>query len=167
VDKSIVSPKSAFEVNTFGTLNILDSALESDVQLVIYASSSEAYGSAQYVPMDEKHPLNPGSPYAASKAAADRLCFSYYNTYGLPVVVVRSFNTYGPRMRLDDGRVVPNLLQQALRHEPLTVYGDGSQTRSFCYVDDLIEGLVRLLFSAEHRPVNLGNPDGDHNPGLR
>lgn len=160
VDKSIVSPRSAFEINTFGTLNILDSALESDVQLVIYASSSEAYGSAQYVPMDEKHPLNPGSPYAASKAAADRLCFSYYNTYGLPVVVVRSFNTYGPRQsNTGYAAVIPKFITRAMRNLPPIIYGDGKQTRDYMYIEDAVRAYDLTLNSYERllgRAINFG-----------
>src|SRR4030066_346922 len=91
--------KNGYYVKILGTFNILDSALENNIEPVVYASTSEVYGSAKYVPMDEDHPLNPASPYAASKAAADRLCFSYYNTYKLPVVIVRCFNTYGPRQK--------------------------------------------------------------------
>jgi len=96
--------------------------------------------------------------YDEAKRFAEALTMAYHRFHGLNTGIVRIFNTYGPRMRLDDGRVVPNFLQQALRREPLTVYGDGSQTRSFTYVDDLIEGIYRLLMSEVHEPVNIGNP---------
>jgi dTDP-glucose 4,6-dehydratase len=93
-----------------------------------------------------------------AKRLAEALTMAYHGAHEIDTRIVRIFNTYGPRMHLDDGRVVPNFLQQALKGEPLTVYGDGSQTRSFCYIDDLIEGIVRLLYSDEHQPVNIGNP---------
>jgi len=96
--------------------------------------------------------------YDEAKRFAEALTMAYHRFHGLDTRIVRIFNTYGPRMRIDDGRVVPNFIQQALRKEPLTIYGDGSQTRSFCYVDDLIDGIYKLLLSDEHYPVNLGNP---------
>lgn len=160
VDKSIIDPRYVFEVNTFGTLNILDSALENDVELVIYASSSEVYGSAQYVPMDEKHPLNPASPYAASKAAADRLCFAYYNTYKLPVVIVRCFNTYGPRQS-DTGyaAAIPKFIRRVMQGLPPVVYGDGKQTRDYMYVKDAVKAYNLVLNSYENpvgKTINFG-----------
>jgi len=160
VDKSIVSPRSTFEVNTLGTLNILDAALENEVELLVYASSSEAYGSAQYVPIDEKHPLNPASPYAASKAAADRLCFSYYSTYKLPVVIIRSFNTYGPRQaRIGYTAVIPKFIKRLLRGLPPIIYGDGKQTRDYMYVEDAVRAYDLVLNSYERllgQAVNFG-----------
>lgn len=160
VDKSIINPRYVFEVNTFGTLNILDSALENDVELVIYASSSEAYGSAQYVPMDEKHPLNPASPYAASKTAADRLCFAYYNTYKLPVVIVRCFNTYGPRQS-DAGyaAAIPKFIRRVMQSLPPVIYGDGKQTRDYMYVKDAVKAYDLVLNSYENlvgKAINFG-----------
>ena len=160
VDKSIIAPRQTFEVNTFGTLNILDSALENDVELVIYASSSEVYGSAQYVPMDEKHPLNPASPYAASKAAADRLCFAYYNTYKLPIVIVRCFNTYGPRQS-DTGyaAAIPKFIRRVMQGLPPIIYGDGKQTRDYMYIKDAVNAYDLVLNSHENltgRIVNFG-----------
>jgi len=146
VDRSIIEPRHTFEVNTLGTLNVLDAALENDVELVVYASTSEVYGSAKYVPMDEDHPLNPASPYAATKAAADRLCFSYYNTYKLPVVIVRCFNTYGPRQK-DAGyaAVIPKFLRKALAGLPPIIYGDGKQTRDYMYVKDTVKAYKLVL----------------------
>lgn len=160
VDKSIMLPRSTFEVNTLGTLNVLDAALEKDVELVVYASSSEAYGSAQYVPIDEKHPLNPASPYAASKAAADRLCFSYHNTYRLPIVIVRSFNTYGPRQaRIGYTAVIPRFIRRLLRGLPPIIYGDGTQTRDLMYVEDTVRAYDLVLSSYKKlvgKAVNFG-----------
>jgi len=160
VDKSIIAPRYTFEANTFGTLNVLDSALENDVELVIYASSSEVYGSAQYVPMDEKHPLNPASPYAASKAAADRLCFAYYNTYKLPVVIVRCFNTYGPRQS-DTGyaAAIPKFIRRVMQGLPPVIYGDGKQTRDYMYIKDAVKAYDLVLNSYENllgKAINFG-----------
>lgn len=160
VDRSIIEPRHTFEVNTFGTLNMLDAALENNVELLVYASSSEVYGSAKYVPMNEDHPLNPASPYAASKAAADRLCFSYYNTYKLPVVVVRCFNTYGPRQR-DWGyaSAIPKFIRRVLSNLPPVIYGDGEQTRDYMYIKDAVNAYKLILKSYENvvgKAVNFG-----------
>ena len=160
VDRSIIEPRHTFEVNTLGTLNILDTALENNTELVVYASTSEVYGSAQRVPMNEDHPLNPASPYAASKAAADRLCFSYYNTYKLPVVIVRCFNTYGPRQR-DAGyaAAIPKFIDRALAGMPLVIYGDGKQTRDYMYVKDTVNAYKLVLGSYEKvlgKAINFG-----------
>jgi UDP-glucose 4-epimerase len=160
VDRSIVEPRYTFEVNTLGTLNILDAALENNIELVVYASSSEVYGSAKYIPMNEDHPLNPASPYAASKAAADRLCFSYHNTYKLPVVVVRCFNTYGPRQR-DWGyaAAIPRFIRRALSDLPPVIYGDGKQTRDYMYIKDAVNAYKLILKSYENvvgKAVNFG-----------
>jgi len=160
VDRSIIEPRRTFDVNTFGTLNILDAALENNVELVAYASTSEVYGSALYAPMDENHPLNPASPYAASKAAADRLCFSYYNTYKLPVVIVRCFNTYGPRQK-DSGyaAAIPKFLRKALTRLPPIIYGDGLQTRDYMYVKDTVKAYKLVMNSYEKvlgQTINFG-----------
>lgn len=160
VDRSIIEPRRTFDVNTFGTLNILDAALENNVELVAYASTSEVYGSALYAPMDENHPLNPASPYAASKAAADRLCFSYYNTYKLPVVIVRCFNTYGPRQK-DSGyaAAIPKFLRKALTRFPPIIYGDGLQTRDYMYVKDTVKAYKLVMNSYEKvlgQTINFG-----------
>jgi dTDP-glucose 4,6-dehydratase len=128
----------------------------------LLASTSEVYGDPLEHPQKETYwghvdPVGPRSMYDEAKRFAEALTMSYFHAHELDTRIVRIFNTYGPRMRLDDGRVVPNLLQQALRGEPLTIFGDGTQTRSFCYVDDLIDGINRLLLSDIHTPVNIGN----------
>ena len=160
VDKSIVDPKYTFEVNTLGTLNVLDVALENNIKQVVYASSSEVYGSALSVPMDESHPLNPASPYAASKAAADRLCFSYYNTYGLNVAIVRNFNTFGPRQRSTGyGGVIPIFIKRVLQGLPPVIYGDGKQTRDYMYIMDALRAYDLVIQSGDSmagRAVNFG-----------
>lgn len=127
------------------------------------ASTSEIYGDPLEHPQTETYwghvdPIGPRSVYDEAKRFAEALTMAYHRFHNVNTRIVRIFNTYGPRMHVDDGRVVPNFLQQALRGQPLTIYGDGSQTRSFCYVDDLIEGIYRLLLSDEHGPVNIGNP---------
>lgn len=160
VDRSIIEPRHTFDVNTLGTLNVLDTALENDVELVVYASSSEVYGSAKYVPMDEDHPLNPASPYAATKAAADRLCFSYFNTYKMPVVVVRCFNTYGPRQK-DSGyaAAIPKFLRRAIAGLPPIIYGDGKQTRDYMYVKDTVKAYKLILKHYDNvlgKAINFG-----------
>jgi len=128
------------------------------------ASTSEIYGNPEIHPQAESYwgrvdPIGPRSVYDEAKRFAEAITMAYHRTHGIDTRIARIFNTYGPRMRRDDGRAVPNFISQALAGHPLTVYGDGSQTRSFCYVDDLIEGLYRLLLSDLHEPVNLGNPD--------
>ncbi|MBI4731608.1 MAG: SDR family oxidoreductase [Chloroflexi bacterium] len=128
----------------------------------LLASTSEIYGDPLEHPQRETYwghvdPIGPRSMYDEAKRFAEALTMSYFYTHKLDTRIVRIFNTFGPRMRVDDGRVAPNFVQQALHSEPLTIFGDGSQTRSFCYVDDLIEGIYRLLLSDEHLPVNLGN----------
>jgi UDP-glucose 4-epimerase len=160
VDRSIMEPRRTFDVNTVGTLNILDSALENDIELVAYASTSEVYGSAKYTPMDEDHPLNPASPYAASKSAADRLCFSYFNTYRLPVVIVRCFNTYGPRQKGSGyAAAIPKFIRRALEGLPPVIYGDGKQTRDYMYVKDTVSAYKSILGSYSNvlgKAINFG-----------
>jgi dTDP-glucose 4,6-dehydratase len=129
----------------------------------LLASTSEVYGDPLEHPQTESYwghvdPVGPRSMYDEAKRFAEAMTMAYRQMHGLDTRIARIFNTYGPRMSLADGRVVPNLLQQALRGDSLTIYGDGNQTRSFCYVDDLIEGIDRLLFSEEYLPVNIGNP---------
>jgi dTDP-glucose 4,6-dehydratase len=129
----------------------------------LLASTSEVYGDPLEHPQSEDYwgnvnPVGPRGVYDESKRFAEALCMAYYRYHGVETRVARIFNTYGPRMRLDDGRVVPNFLRQAVLGEPLTVYDEGTRTRSFCYVSDLVEGMVRLLMSGEVYPVNLGNP---------
>ncbi len=157
---SYVAPDSYVDTNIKGTLNICQAAKENGNIRLIHTSTSEVYGTAQYVPIDENHPMQPQSPYSATKIAADAMAMSFYNAFGLPVTIARPFNTYGPRMHPDDGRVVSNFIVRALRGEPLAVYGDGNQTRSFCYVDDLVKALITFMGSEPGftGPVNLGNP---------
>jgi len=150
--------KSYIDTNITGTYNVLNSAKINNVSKTIITSTSEVYGTAQKVPILENHPLSAQSPYAASKIAADQLAISYYKSFEMPVKLVRPFNTYGPRMRVKDGRAVCNFICQAEQGENITIYGDGSQTRSFCYVDDLVIGIIKLIYSGENMPVNLGNP---------
>ncbi|MGA9532152.1 MAG: UDP-glucuronic acid decarboxylase family protein [Anaerolineales bacterium] len=155
-------PIQTLKVGGLGTHNALGVARVHGARFLL-ASTSEVYGDPQEHPQSEDYwghvdPIGPRSVYDEAKRFAEAMTMAYHRYHDLDTRIVRIFNTYGPRMRLDDGRVVPNFIVQALRGEPLTVYGDGSQTRSFGYVDDLIEGLYRLLMSDYHLPVNLGNP---------
>src|SRR4030081_194767 len=135
VEKSIEAGASEFvTTNVEGTQILLAAIREAPIERFILFSSSEVYGTAQYAPMDEEHPLNPRSPYAATKAGADRLAYSYYTTYDLPIVIVRPFNNYGPRQHPE--KVVPRFITQALADEPLTVHGDGHASRDWLYVGD-------------------------------
>jgi UDP-glucose 4-epimerase len=160
VDKSMFDSEQTCSVNLIGTLNVLDASLENDVELLVYASSSEVYGSAQYTPMDEKHEMNPASPYAASKAGADRLCYAYHNSFRLPVVVVRCFNTYGPRqVDLGYSAVIPKFIRRAIRGVPPVIYGDGKQTRDYMYVKDAVKGYDSVFKSHERllgQAINFG-----------
>jgi dTDP-glucose 4,6-dehydratase len=140
VEKSIADGASEFvTTNVEGTQILLDAIRRTPVERFVLVSSSEVYGTAEYAPMDEEHPLNPRSPYAATKAGADRLAYSYFVTYGLPIVVVRPFNNYGPRQHPE--KVVPRFVTQALRGEPLTIHGDGHATRDWLYVEDDAEAI--------------------------
>ena len=155
-------PIQTMKAGALGTHNTLGVARAQKARFLL-ASTSEIYGDPLEHPQTEAYwghvdPIGIRSVYDEAKRFAEALTMAYHRAHDIDTRVVRIFNTYGPRMHLDDGRVVPNFLQQALRGEPLTVYGDGSQTRSFCYVDDLIEGIVHLLYSDEHHPVNIGNP---------
>jgi len=155
-------PIQTLKAGALGTHNTLGVA-RAHQACYLLASTSEIYGDPLEHPQAESYwghvdPIGIRSVYDEAKRFAEALTMAYHRFHGLDTRIVRIFNTYGPRMHLDDGRVVPNFLQQALCGKPLTVYGDGSQTRSFCYVDDLIEGIVRLLYSDEHEPVNIGNP---------
>lgn len=155
-------PIQTMKAGALGTHNTLGVAKAHNARFLL-ASTSEIYGDPLEHPQKETYwghadPIGVRSVYDEAKRFAEALTMAYHRYHGVNTRIVRIFNTYGPRMRLDDGRVVPNFIQQALRGEPLTVYGDGSQTRSFCFVDDLIEGLYRLLLSDEHYPVNVGNP---------
>jgi len=144
VEKSIEAGASEFvTTNVEGTQILLDAVRETPVERFILFSSSEVYGTAQYEPMDEEHPLNPRSPYAATKAGADRLAYSYYVTYGLPIVIVRPFNNYGPRQHPE--KVVPRFITQALADEPLTIHGDGHASRDWLFVDDDAEAVEAVI----------------------
>jgi dTDP-glucose 4,6-dehydratase len=155
-------PIQTMKAGALGTHNTLGVAKAHGARFLL-ASTSEIYGDPLEHPQKETYwghvdPVGPRSMYDEAKRFAEALTMAYHRTHDVDTRIVRIFNTYGPRMHLDDGRALPNFLQQALRGEALTVYGDGSQTRSFCYVDDLIDGICRLLFSDEHKPVNIGNP---------
>ena len=155
-------PIQTLKVGALGTHKALGLARAKGARFLL-ASTSEVYGDPLVHPQPESYwgnvnPIGPRGVYDEAKRFAEAITMAYRRVHGLETRIVRIFNTYGPRMRLNDGRVVPNFIGQALRGEPLTVYGDGSQTRSFCYVDDLVEGIVRLLHSDEAEPVNLGNP---------
>lgn len=155
-------PIQTLKVGSLGTHNALGLALAKGARLLL-ASTSEVYGDPQVHPQTEDYwghvnPIGPRGVYDEAKRFAEAMVMAYHRSHGVDTRIVRIFNTYGPRMRLNDGRVVPNFIGQALRGEPLTVYGDGSQTRSFCFASDLIEGIYRLLMSDEVEPVNIGNP---------
>jgi dTDP-glucose 4,6-dehydratase len=156
-------PIQTLKVGSLGTHNALGLAKLKKARFLV-ASTSEVYGDPEVHPQREDYwghvnPIGPRGCYDESKRFAEAIVMAYHRAHGVDTRIIRIFNTYGPRMRLDDGRVLPNFMGQALRGEPLTVYGDGSQTRSFCYVDDLVEGIDRLLGKDFHEPVNLGNPD--------
>ncbi|GAB4520885.1 MAG: SDR family oxidoreductase [Anaerolineae bacterium] len=155
-------PIQTLKVGALGTHKALGLAKAKGARFLL-ASTSEVYGDPLVHPQPETYwgnvnPIGPRGVYDEAKRFAEAMTMAYHRVHGVQTRIVRIFNTYGPRMRLDDGRVVPNFIGQALRGQPLTVYGDGSQTRSFCYVDDLVDGIIRLLHSDEVEPVNLGNP---------
>ena len=156
-------PIQTLKVGSLGTLNSLGLAKAKGARF-IFASTSEVYGDPLVSPQPEGYwgnvnPVGPRGVYDEAKRFSEALVMAYHRYHGVATRLPRIFNTYGPRMRLNDGRALPNFITQALRGEPLTVYGDGSQTRSFCYVSDLVDGLLRLLDSDFSDPVNIGNPD--------
>lgn len=154
VDRSITEPEVFMTTEFLGTFNILEGCRKHDVRL-IHVSTCEVYGTAETIPMEETHPLNPRSPYAASKCGADRLCYSYYVTYSLPVIIVRPFNNYGPRQHTE--KLIPNFITRALRNKPLPVYGKGEATRDWLYVGDCVDALVRLMnLKAYGEAINIG-----------
>jgi dTDP-glucose 4,6-dehydratase len=151
------------KVGSYGTINLLEVARNSGAKF-LHASTSECYGDPEVHPQPESYwgnvnPIGPRSVYDESKRFSEAAVMAYHRYYGVDTHMVRIFNTYGPRLQPTDGRVISNLMMQALRGEDLTVFGDGSQTRSFCYVSDLIDGILRLSKSDEHLPVNIGNPE--------
>lgn len=156
-------PIQTLKVGSLGIHNCLGLARTKNARVLI-ASTSEVYGDPEVHPQKESYwgnvnPIGPRGVYDEAKRFQEAMTMAYHTYHGVETRIVRIFNTYGPRMRLNDGRVLPAFIGQALRGEDLTVFGDGSQTRSFCYVDDLIEGIVRLLHSDYAEPVNIGNPD--------
>lgn len=156
-------PIQTLKVGSLGTHNLLGLARAKGARMLI-ASTSEVYGDPNVNPQPEEYwgnvnPVGPRGVYDEAKRFQEAITMAYHTFHGVETRIVRIFNTYGPRMRLNDGRVLPAFIGQALRGEDLTVFGDGSQTRSFCYVDDLIEGIYRLLQSDYASPVNIGNPD--------
>jgi dTDP-glucose 4,6-dehydratase len=156
-------PIPTLKVGSLGTHNTLGLAKAKNARFLL-ASTSEVYGDPEQHPQKESYwghvnPIGIRGVYDEAKRFAEAMTMAYHRFHSVNTRIVRIFNTYGERMRLDDGRVLPNLMGQALRQEPLTVYGDGSQTRSFCYVADLVEGILRLLAADFHEPVNLGNPN--------
>ncbi len=156
-------PIQTLKVGAMGTHNLLGLALSKKARILV-ASTSEVYGDPMVHPQTEEYwgnvnPVGPRGVYDEAKRYQEAITMAYHTFHGLETRIIRIFNTYGPRMRLNDGRVLPAFIGQALRGEDLTVFGDGSQTRSFCYVDDLVEGIYRLLLSDYPHPVNIGNPD--------
>ena len=156
-------PLHTLKVGSYGTHNALGLAKFKRARFLL-ASTSEVYGDPDVHPQHEEYwgnvnPVGPRGVYDEAKRYSEAMTMAYHRQQGVDTHIVRIFNTYGPRMRRNDGRAIPNFLSQALHGKPLTVFGDGSQTRSFCYVDDLIEGIFRLTMSDEHMPVNIGNPN--------
>ncbi|RYE24736.1 MAG: SDR family oxidoreductase [Sphingobacteriales bacterium] len=155
-------PIQTLKVSSLGTHNLLGLAKSKGARMLV-ASTSEVYGDPLVHPQQEEYwgnvnPIGPRGVYDEAKRFMESITMAYHNYHQLETRIIRIFNTYGPRMRLDDGRALPTFMSQALRGEDVTVYGDGSQTRSFCYVSDLVDGIYRLLLSDYHKPVNIGNP---------
>lgn len=156
-------PIQTLKVGSLGTHNALGLAKAKNAKFLI-ASTSEVYGDPLVHPQPESYwgnvnPIGPRGVYDEAKRFAEALTLAYHRTHAIETRIARIFNTFGPRMRMKDGRVVPNFITQALAKEPLTVYGDGSQTRSFCYISDMVEGIYKLMLSSETEPVNIGNPE--------
>ena len=164
-------PIQTLKVGALGTHNALGLAMAKKAKF-LQASTSECYGDPEVSPQPESYwghvnPIGPRGVYDEAKRFAEAITMAYHRYHHVDTHIVRIFNTYGPRMRLNDGRALPNFLYQALVGDPITVYGSGKQTRSFCYVADLIDGIYRLLESDEHEPVNIGNPGGNYDPRIR
>ena len=158
----LMYPIETMDVGSIGTRNMLELTQRKNAKFLV-TSTSESYGDPSVHPQVETYwgnvnPVGPRSCYDESKRFAEALTMAFHRARGVRTSIARIFNTYGPRMKLNDGRVVPAFMDQALKGEPITIFGDGSQTRSFCYVSDLVDGLYRLLLSTEEYPVNLGNP---------
>lgn len=159
VDRSVVEPKLTYDINMQGTQNILEAARMYDVKKVVYASTSEVYGSSMYSPMDENHPLNAPHPYGASKIAADRMCNAYIQTYGMDIAVMRLFNIFGERQKdIGYGGVISIFTRRVLNNMPPIIYGDGMQTRDYTYVDDAVRAydIVMTCKKKQLEPVNFG-----------
>jgi dTDP-glucose 4,6-dehydratase len=155
-------PIQTLKVGSLGTHKVLGLAKEKKATLLV-ASTSEVYGDPLVHPQSEEYwgnvnPIGPRGVYDEAKRFAEAMTMAYHRVHGVDTRIIRIFNTYGPRMRLEDGRAIPSFITQALRGEDISVFGDGSQTRSFCFISDLVEGIFRVLMSGETRPVNLGNP---------
>ena len=160
VDRSYIEPRLTYDINVMGTQNILEGARMYDAKRVIYASTSEVYGSAQYVPIDEKHPLNAPHPYGASKIAADRMCYAYIQTYGMDIAILRLFNVFGSRQRdIGYGGVISIFTRRVLNNVPPIIYGDGLQARDYTYIEDAVRAYDLVLNHREPitEPVNFGS----------
>lgn len=159
VDRSIIEPRLTYETNVLGTQNILEISRMYDTEKVIVASTSEVYGSAQYAPMNEEHPLNAPHPYGASKIAADRMCYAYINTYGMNICIMRPFNIFGPRQKDSGyGGVISLFTKRVLNNIPPIIYGDGQQTRDYTYVEDIVTAYDLILTHEQPLmgPINFG-----------
>ena len=160
----VKNPIHTVKTNTVGVINMLELAKENNCR-ILHASTSEVYGDPEIHPQPETyngnvHIIGPRSCYDEGKRIAETLIYNYNNTYGIDIRVARLFNTYGPNMAINDGRVISNFIVQALTNKNITIYGDGSQTRSFCYIDDMVDGLYKLMnYKESIYPINLGNPD--------
>jgi UDP-glucuronate decarboxylase len=157
------NPINTFKTNVLGAINVLELAKELSVP-ILQTSTSEVYGDPDRDVLSEEYngnvnPIGPRSCYDEGKRAAETLFMDYHLCHGVDIRIVRIFNTYGPKMLVDDGRVISNFINQALRDEPITIYGDGLQTRSFCYVDDQIKGILKAFSTKYHLPINIGNPE--------
>ncbi len=160
VDRSYIEPRLTYRVNVMGTQNILEVAKICDAKRIIYASTSEVYGSAQYSPIDEKHPLNAPHPYGASKIAADRMCYAYIQTYGMNISILRLFNVFGPHQRdIGYGGVISIFTRRILKDMPPIIYGDGRQTRDYTYIEDAVRAYDSVLNHNEPltEPINFGS----------
>jgi UDP-glucose 4-epimerase len=158
VDRSYVEPRLTYDINVMGTQNVLEVARIYDVKKIIHTSTSEVYGSAQYVPIDEKHPLDAPHPYGASKIAADRMCHAYVQTYGMDISIPRFFNIFGPRQRdIGYGGVISIFTRRVLNGMPPVIYGDGLQTRDYTYIDDALRAFDLVLnHKPKLEPINIG-----------